>query len=98
MYELLHTLLYSLNMAIIGDFTDPKGTKCPNKDLLLVSTHMFKLVIVAEHPSKICFSSTVCPNNVCGIFSLLFINDVLDMLIKNINKYGAFYYQHLKAP
>ena len=69
-------------MAIIGDFTDPKDTKRPNKDPILVSTHIFKLVIVAEYPSKIYFSSTVCLNNVYGIFSLIFINDVLDMLVK----------------
>ena len=98
MHELLHTLLHSLNMAIIGDSTDPKGTKRPNKNLILVSVHMFKLVIVAEHPSKICLPSTVRPNNAYGIFSLFFTNNVLNMLIKNTNKYGALHYQHLKAP
>ena len=84
-------------MAIIGDSIDPKGTKRPNKDLILVSTHMFKLVIVAEHPLKIYLFSTVRPNNVCGIFSFFFINDVLDVLVKHINKYKALYYQYLKA-
>ena len=92
MHELLHTLLHSLNMAIIGDSTDPKGTKRPNEDPILVSTHMFKSVIVAEHLSKICFPFNVRPNNVYSIFSLFFINNVLDMLVKNKNKYGAFYY------
>ena len=79
-------------MATIGDFTDPKGTKRPNKNPILVFIHMFNPVIVAEYFSKICLSSTVCPNNIYGIFSLFFINDVLDILIKNINKYKALYY------
>ena len=85
-------------MATIEDSTDPKDTKRRNKDLILVSVHMFKLVIAAERSSKICFPSTVRPNNVYGIISLFFINNVLNMLVKNINKYRAFYYQYLKAP
>ena len=98
MHKLLHTLLHSLNMATIRDSTDPKCTKRPNKDLILVSTHMFKLVIITEYSLKICLTSTVRPNNIYSIFSLFFTNDVLDILIKNIKKYEAFCYQHLKAP
>ena len=58
MHKLLHTLLYLLNMAIIRNFIDPNGTKHPNKNPILVSIYMFKLVIVIERLLKICFPST----------------------------------------
>ena len=79
-------------MVIIGDFIDLEDTKRPNKNLILVSTHMFKLVIVAEYFSKIYLPSTVRPNNIYGIFPLFFINNMLDILVKNINKYKAPHY------
>ena len=84
-------------MATVGDSTDPKGTKCLNEDLILVSAHIFKPVVVIERPPKIYFPLNVYPNDVYGIFSLFFTNDVLDILTKNMNKYGALYYQHLKT-
>ena len=90
MHELLYTLLNSLNIAIIGDSTDPMSTKRP--DLILVFIYVFKLVIVAERFLKICFPFIIRLNNIYGIFFLSFINDVLNIIIKNINKYKAFYY------
>ena len=35
-------------MATVRDPTNPRGTKRLNKDLILVSTHLFRLVIVIE--------------------------------------------------
>ena len=87
----------TLIMATIGDSTDPKGTKRPNKDPILVSAHIFKPIVVTERPSKIYLPLSVRSNDTYGIFSLFFTNDVLAMIIKNTNKYGALYYQHLKA-
>ena len=84
-------------MATVGDPTDPKGTRRPDDGPITVSAHRFKPVAVAECPSKICLPPTIRPNNACGIFSLFFINDVLEMLIKNTNKYGALHHQYLKA-
>ena len=84
-------------MATVGDSTDPKGTKRPNKDLILVSAHIFKPVVVIERPPKICLPLNIYPNDVYGIFSLFFINDILDILTKNTNKYRALYHQHLKT-
>ena len=84
-------------MATVGDSTDPKGTKRPNKNPILVSAHIFKPVVVIERPPKICFPLNIYPNDAYGIFSLFFINNVLDILTKNMNKYGALYYQHLKT-
>ena len=84
-------------MATVGDSTDPKGTKRPNEDPILVSAHIFKPVVVIERPPKICFSLNVYSNDACGIFSLFFTNDVLNILIKNTKKYGALHYQHLKT-
>ena len=87
-------------MATVGDFTDPKGTKRPNKNLIVVSTHTFKYVIIAERPSKISLSLNISSDNIYGIFSLFFINDVLEMLAKNTNKYISQRYKELqlKAP
>ena len=86
-----------LIMATIGDSTDPKGTRRPNEDPILVSAHTFKPVIVAERPSKICLPSNIRPNDAYGIFSLIFTNDVLAMIAENTNNYGALRHQHLKA-
>ena len=74
-------------MATVGDSTNPKSTKRPNKDPIIVSTHTFKPVVVAEHPSKIYLPLNISPNNAYGIFSLFFINNVLEMLAKNTNRY-----------
>ena len=75
-------------MATIGDSTDPKGTKRPNKDSILVSAHTFRPVAVVERPCKACFSPNIRPDDVYGIFSLFFTNDVLEAIAKNINKYA----------
>ena len=79
-------------MAIVEDSTDPKGTKRSNRNLLLVPTHIFKPVVVIERPPKIYLPLNIDSNDVYGIFSLFFINDVLDILIKNTKKYGALHY------
>ena len=84
-------------MTTVGDSTDPKGTKRPNEDPILVSAHIFKPVVVIERSPKIYFSLKVHPNNVYGIFSLFFTNDILNIFIKNTNKYGALRYQHFKT-
>ena len=87
----------TLIMATIGDSTDPKGTKRPNEDPILVSAHIFKPVVVVERPLKICLPLSVRLNDAYSIFSLFFTNDVLAMIIENTNKYKALHYQHLKA-
>ena len=87
-------------MATIGDSTDPKGTKRPNKDSILVSAHTFRPVAIAEHPCKTYLSPNIYPNNIYGIFSLFFTNDVLEAIAKNTNKYAYRRHVelHLKAP
>ena len=74
-------------MATIGDSTDPKGTKRPNKNLILVSAHTFRPVAVAEHSYKAYFPPNIYSDNVYGIFSLFFTNDMLKAIAKNTNKY-----------
>ena len=87
-------------MATIGDSTDPKGTKRPNKDSILVSTHTFRPIAVAERLYKAYLPSNIRPNNIYSIFSLFFTIDVLETITKNINKYTYWRYieLHLKAP
>ena len=84
-------------MATTGDPTDPRGTKRLNKDPILVSTHIFKPVIIIKYPCKVCLSSHIQPNNTYSIFSLFFTYKVLTIIIKNTNIYGAQYYRHLKT-
>ena len=78
-------------MAIIGDPTDPQGTKRPNEDPTLVCAHTFKPVIVADCPSKLCLPSNIPASNVYGIFSLFFTNDVLKIIVENTNRYAALH-------
>ena len=75
-------------MATIGDSIDPKGTKRPNKDLILVSAHIFRPVAVTERLCKACLSPNIHPDNIYGIFSLFFTNDLLEVIAKNTNKYA----------
>ena len=83
-------------MATVGDSTDPKGTKRPNKNPIIVSTHTFKPIVVTERPSKIYLPLNISFDNVYGIFSLFFINDVLEMLAKNTNRYISLHYKKLQ--
>ena len=78
-------------MAIIGDPTDPQGTKRPNKDLILVYTHTFKPVIVADYSSKPCLPSNIPASNIYSIFSLFFTNNVLKIIVENTNRYTALH-------
>ena len=76
-------------MAIIRDFIDPQSTKYPNEDLILESTHIFKLIIVTDYPLKLNLPTNISPINIYGIFSLFFTNNILGTITKNINKYIA---------
>ena len=55
-YIQMHYTLCKLSMATTGDPTDPRGTKRPNKDPILVSSHTFRPVIIVEHPCKVLWS------------------------------------------
>ena len=70
-------------MATVGDPTDPRGTKRPNKDPILVSTHTFRLVIVIERSCKVCFPPEICSDDIYDIFSLFFSDKVLTIIIKH---------------
>ena len=76
-------------MATTGDPTDLRGTKCLNKNLILVFIYIFKLVIIIEYPCKICLPSYIQPNDIYGIFSIFFTHEVLTIIIKNTNIYEA---------
>ena len=69
--------------------TDPRGTRRPCKDPISVSVDEFKPVIVPKHPATACLPANVKPNDAYGVFSLFFTKDVLNVLIKNTNNYGA---------
>ena len=84
-------------MATVGDFTDPRSTKQPNKDLILVSIHIFRLVIVIKCPCKVCLPPEIHSDDAYGIFSLFFSDEVLAIIIKNTNIYKAQYYRYLKT-
>ena len=84
-------------MATTGDPTDPRGTKRPNEDPILVSAHTFRPVITIERPCKVCLPSHIQPNDAYGIFSLFFTHEVLAVIVKNTNIYGAQHYRHLKT-
>ena len=86
-------------MPVVGDPTDPNGTKRPDEKPISVSTHTFKPVVVAERPSKICLPSNIRPDDPYGIFTLFFTNDVLEIFVENTNKYACRRHieLHLKA-
>ena len=52
---------------------------------------------VIKRPSKPYLPPYIRPNNVYGIFSLFFNDEVLGIIIKNINRYKFRYYQALKT-
>ena len=95
-YIQMHYTLCKLFIATTGDPTNPRDTKRPNKDLILVSSHTFRPIIVTECLCKVCLPSNIYPKNVYDIFSLFFNNEVLSVLIKNTNLYRARYYKGLK--
>ena len=79
-------------MATVGNLTDPRGTKHPCKDPISVFIDVFKPILVPERHAEVCFSPNIYPNNMYGIFSLFFSRDVLNVIIKYINKYEARHY------
>ena len=83
-------------MATVGDPTDLRGTKRLYKDLIFISVDVFKSILVPEYYTEVCLPLNICSNNVYGIFSLFFSRDVLDVIIKHTNKYGARHHQYLK--
>ena len=85
-------------MATVRDPTDPKGTRRPDNGPITMSAHRFKPITIAERSLKIYLPLTIRPNNACGIFSLVFTNGILNMLVKNKNKYKALHHQYFKAP
>ena len=74
-------------MPIVEDSTDPQSTKRLNKNLILVSTHIFKLIIVIEYSPRLYFSLNIFSKDIYGISFLFFTNNVLEIIIKNTNKY-----------
>ena len=85
-----------MNIATIGDPTDPRDIKRPCKNLISVSIDIFKFILVPECYAEVCLPPNFCLNNMYGIFSLFFSRDMLDVIIKYTNKYGARYHQYLK--
>ena len=85
-------------MAIIKNSTDPKNTKRPNKNPILVSTYIFNLVIIAERSPRIYLPESISPKNIYSIFSLFFTNDILETITKNINRYVALQEAYLQKP
>ena len=79
-------------MATVSNPTDPKDTKRPYKDLISVSIDVFKSILVPKYHAEVCFPPNIHPNNVYEIFSLFFSRDVLNMITKPTNKYGARHY------
>ena len=84
-------------MATTGDPTDPRGTKRPLEDPVLKYTDIFRPIVVMNYPCNVNLPLNIQFNNTYGIFSLFFNEKVLNILIKNINMYGARYYMQLKA-
>ena len=76
-------------MATVGDPTDPRGTKRPCKDPISVSINVFKPILVPEHHAEVCLPPNIYPDNVYERFSFYFSRDVLSVIIKHTNKYGA---------
>ena len=79
-------------MATVGDPTDPRGTKRPCEDPISVFIDVFKPILFPERYAEVCFSPNIYPDNVYGISSLFLSRDVLNVIIKHINKYGARHY------
>ena len=84
-------------MATTGDPTDSRGTKRPNEGPIIEISHTFKPIIVAERPVKICLPPNIRPDDPFGIFSLFFNKEVLSVIIKNTNTYGARHHKDLIA-
>ena len=79
-------------MATTGDPIDPRGTKRPNKGLILESTHTYKLILITKRPSRPYLPLNIYPDDLYAIFSLFFTDKVLNIIIKNINVYKSWYY------
>ena len=84
-------------MATTGDPTDPRGTKRPNEDPIHESLPTYRPIKVAKRPFKPCLPPHICFDDVYGIFSLFFNDEVLGVIIKNTIRYGFRHCQALKA-
>ena len=73
--------LYYLYITTVGDSTDSRGTKRPNKDLIFIFCYLFKPVIIIDCLTKIYLPPDIYANNVYSIFFLFFTKEVLDIII-----------------
>ena len=83
-------------MATVSNPTDPRDTKRLYKNLISIFIYVFKPILVLKYYAKVCLPSNIYSNNVYGIFFFFFSRDVLNIIMKHTNKYGARHYQHLK--
>jgi hypothetical protein len=77
------TLTHQVNMATVGDSTDPEGTKRPNEPVQAHGgTHFVPLPHLDRAPVVICSA----PRNALMLFELYFTDNVWDLLVMNTNK------------
>ena len=74
-------------MPIVGDFTDPQSIKRLNNNPILASTYICKLIIIIEYFLRLYSLLNTFSKNIYGIFSLFFTNNMLEIIVKNTNKY-----------
>ena len=76
-------------MATVSNPTDPRDTKRPYKDPISVSIDVFKPILVPEHHTEVCLPPNIYPDNAYRIFFFFYSRDVLNVIIKHTNNYGA---------
>ena len=73
----------------IGDITDPTGTLRPDEPTVEAATHKFRPIQVEERSQTVHLPRHIKPNDVYGIFSLFFDEQILAILVQNTNLYAS---------
>ena len=85
-----------MDLNIVGNFINPQRTQRPKEAPLKEEYHKFHPIQIPDYPHKLQLPLNIYINNAYALFSLFFIDQILNIIIQNINKFACIQNSYLK--